>query len=695
MTSLPKRAASAVLALALLLAGCARQAQPREEAPTLAQLRERAAAAFDGTVSSAQRRTAAESAVRTLLDLLQRPESFRIRDEEWAASPRPGVEAMVRHTDLGAGFHLYALALPGRTLVDEVDRIAVQVRSGNSARAFELAPLPAGRLVAAHLHDVSGERRITLVLRESERAGYIAHFAGPAGGPFALATEAFAGMEGTYGPVRLSLVDGVLRAAVEEGLWEPAFDPDSGALHLAPEVFLKFDGRFALVDESRFDALALLDIAADPVRLCRRTGDCPEAVMARVTSSPREAAEAAWELAQARLTRQLEAGWSDGLTARLPAGSRLLSDEARGLAVNLLTIPAPGEHLKGRYFNVVQFRTAGVPMTRPLPLPGTVESVRAMAHRGIPAMLVVVDEAAGGEGETASRTLYLLRLNAGNDWQYASDWVGYVARAPYWNIGEVAADRITVAWDPVQHPQFRVALQDGEEPHVQVCQSPGQCHELTWVDGRVHSMGLLRHYMGELRRPHGEEDLVWAAGQMADFLAMIDPAAVTAPRLSQLIDPDGSLGIQVFDAGENTRVVALPSGPGGMGMAVVHAPGQAELVKTYDGLVARWEGAQIVQAGEEKRLLLLGRSDRAAVLIAYRQQGGRWVPVDALEEEVNRSLPLSLRVMHFPGAERPARGVIVQGGLGLSASLIAGGARFCEAGILCVQYQYDGGWVLR
>lgn len=697
MSSLRTRAACVLAALMLILTGCAKEAPPQEEVPTLEQLRHRTAAAFDGTASSAQRRTAGENAVRTLLGLLERPESFQISDEEWAASPRPGVEAMVRHTDLGAGIHLYALSLPGRTLVDEIDRIAVQVRSGSSARAFELSPLPAGRLAAAHLYDVPGTRQITLVLQEGERSGYIAHFAGPAGGPFELVADAFAGMEGTYGPVRLAAADGALQATVERGQWEPVFDPEDGSLHLAPEVFLKWDGGFSLVDESRFDAFALLDIAADPLRRCRREGDCPEAVTALVSHSRQQAAEAAWELAKAKLTRELEDGWSDSFTARLPAGSRTLSDEGRGLSVNLLTVPAPGEYLKGRYYNLVQFRAGGgVPMTRALALPGTVESVRAMAHRGNPAMLLVVDESAGQEeSETASRGIYLLRLDAGNDWRYAADWLGYVTRAPYWNIAEVASDGITISWETESHPQFAVLLEDGEEPRVAVCQGPGRCHHLTWVDGRLHSLPLLTHYVGELTRPHAEEDLVWAASQMAEFLAQVDPAALPGARLSELVDPDGSLGIRVFDVGENTKVVGLPPSPNGMHMALIHAPGQAELVKTYNGVVTQWEGAQIVQAGQEKRLLLLGRSDRTAVLIAYRQEGGRWVPADALEEEINRNMLLSLRVMHTPGAERPARGIIVLGDRGLTASLTGGGASFCEGGLLCIHFRHDGGWTLR
>ena len=696
MTSLRTLAACVFVALMLVLTGCAKQSPPQEEVPTLEQLRQRAASAFDGTVSSAQRRTAAENALRTLLDLLSRPESFQITDEEWAASPRPGVEVMVRHKDLGAGIHLYALALPGRTLVDEIERIAIQVRSGSSARAFELSPLPAGRLVAAHLYDVPGARQITLVLQESERSGYIAHFTGPAAGPFELVGDAFAGMEGTYGPVQLTLADGALQATVEQGRWEPAFDPESGSLHLAPEVFLKWDGGFSLVDESRFDAFALLDMAADPAQQCRREGDCPEAVTALVGTSRYEAAEAAWELAKAKLTRQLESDWSESLAARLPEGSRTLSDEGRGLSVSVLTVPAPGEYLKGRVYNVVQFRTGGVPMTRALAVPGAVESVRAIAHRGNPAMLLVVNESVGEEeSETASRSVYLLRLDAGNDWQYATDWVGYVTRAPYWNIAEAAPDEITISWDPALYPEFAVELEDGEEPRVAVCQFPDRCHHLTWVDGRLHSLPLLTHYMGELKRPHAEEDLVWAAGQMAQFLRQVDPAALPGARLSQLVDPDGSLGIQVFDAGENTRLVALPPSPNGMSLAVIHAPGQAELVKTYDGLVTRWEGAQIVQGGSEKRLLLLGRSDRAAALIAYRQQDGKWVPVDALAEEVNHSMFLALRVTHTPGAERPVRGLIVQGAVGLTASLSEGGATFCETGLLCVNYRYDGGWTLR
>jgi len=700
MSTLRKRAA-AFLACLLLLTACAREAPPPEEGPTLADLRQRVSAAFDGTASSAARRTAAEDAVRMLLGLLEQTASYSISDEDWSASPRPGVDVMVRHLELDKEVHLYTLALPGRSLVDEAERVAVQIRRGGTPRAHELGPLPAGRLEAAQLMSESGSLRITLVMRTEENEGFIAHFAGPGGGPFALVTDAFDGMAGTYGTVELRPEDGVLHVTVDGERWAPAWDESApGKLALAPEVFLKWEGRFQLYDESRFDAFTLLSIATDPARWCRQEGDCPEAVTKALATSTREAAAAAWNLATARLTQMLgsEEGLSDAQVLRLPAGSRMFADEGRALSARLLTVPAPGPYLTDRTYNAVQFRAGGgMPLARVLDLPGTVESAQVMAHNGNPALLLVVDESAGqGQDGTTEerRDIYLLRLDAGNEWRKASDWVGYVTRAPYWYIGEASPDGVTIAWDAAALPAFRVQLEEGEEPGVMICPSPEQCHALSWVDGRLHFLPLLTHYMGELTRPHAEEDLVWAAGQMAQFLTQVDPAALPGSRLSQLVDPDGTLGIRVIDAGENTRLVTLPASPGGLQMAIIHAPGQAELVKVYDGLVTEWEAARIVRAGDEKRLLVLGRSDRSAVLLAYRMQNGLWAPADPLDAAVDRLIGFSMRVMFTPGAERPARGIVVRAGDPLTTTVTDSGARFCEGVFRCATYRYDGSWKL-
>lgn len=687
-----------LIAALLLLTACAREAQPKQVDPTLADLRQRVSAAFDGTASSAARRAAADDSVRLLLSLLQRPESYEITDEEWSASPRPGVEVMVRHVDLGSGVHLYALALPGRSLVDEADRVVVQVRGGSMPLAYELTPLPLGRLDAARVYSEPGGQLITLTLREGERTGFVAQFSGPGSGPFALVSDAFAGMEGTYGTAQLKLEEGILRVTIADGQWAPAFDDrERGTLVLAPEVYLKWDGRFKLVDESRFDAVTLMSMATDPAKWCRQEGDCPQAVFEALSVSPKQAAEIAWQLATAKLTRTLaaEGGWSDGLALRLPDGSRILEDEGRALSARLLTVPAP-EPLKGLAYTAVQFRTGGgIPLTRVLDLPGPVESVRVTAHHGNPALLLVVDETADREaGTVESRGVHLLLLDAGNDWQPASDWVGFLPEAPLWNIASVSPHAVTISWDRDQMPDFSVALEAGEEPQVAVCQRPGDCHYLTWVDGTLNSLPILTYYVAELTRPHTPGELEWYAGQVAEFLRRVDPASPTANRLRQLIDPDGRYGVSVIEAGDNTRLVSLPPNPAGTHLAILHYPGQAQLVATYDGVVSRWEAAQIVQAGQERRLLLLGRSDVAATLLAFNWQYGVWAPADPLEEEVNRIMVLSLRVMHTPGAERPARGLIVLGGQTMRASLSSTGASFCEGVMGCINYRYDGGWRL-
>jgi len=539
---------------------------------------------------------------------------------------------------------------------------------------------------------------ITLALREDERTGYVAQFGGPASGPFTLVSDAFTGMEGTYGTAQLKLEEGLLRVSTADGPWLPAFDDRSrGTLVLAPEVYLKWDGRFTLVDESRFDAFALLSMAADPAKFCRGEGACPQAVAEALSVSPQEAAGIAWDLATARLTRMLsaEGGWANGLASMLPSGSRILADEGRALSARLLTVPAP-DPLEGRAYTAVQFRTGGgIPLTRVLDLPGPVESARVMAHNGIPALLLVVDETADREtGNQESRGVHLLLLDAGNEWQPAANWVGFVPEAPLWNIASSSPDGVIISWDRAAAPEFSVTLEAGDEPQVAICQQPGDCHRLSWVDGTLNSLPMLSYYVGELTRPHAEGELEWYAGQVAGFLRRIDPTSPTAGRLRQLVDPDGRYGVSVIDVGENTRLISLPQSPTGTLIAVLHYPGQAQLVATYDGVVTRWEAGQIVQGDQGRRLLLLGRSDIAATLLAFDWQYGVWAPADLLEEAVDRIELLSLRVLHTPGAERPARGMIVLGGMTMRASLNSTGASFCEGVTGCVSYRYDGGWKL-
>jgi len=706
MTIFRMRAVCWAAALLLTLTACAKQSPPPDTTVTLDEVRQEVAAAFDGTASSASRRSAAEEAVRLLLDLLRRPESLSITDEEWAAPPRPGVEKMVRHMELEGGLHLYALALPGERLVEERDRVAVQVRSsGQAPQAFELSPLPYGRVHVARAHSEGGQQMLTLALRHGG-GGYVAHYAGPPGGPLTLAADAFAGFAGQFGPVALELEEGFLKAEAEEGEWAPLFDPDRPhRLQLAPELFLDLEQqRFTLVDDARFDAFYLLAIANDP-GLCEREGDCPNSVLSLAARSPGQAAAEAWRMATVKLTRMLadESSWSDDFTGRLPQGARSLRAEGRDFSVRLLSVPAPAL-LQGQAFNqafnqaynAVQFRTGGgVPMSRVLELPGPVEDYRVMAHGGVPALFLVVDQTADPAGSARSKGLHLLRLNAGNDWVPLEGWVGYMPESPYWSLTGITPNSVAVAWDGGQLPDMRLQFEEGLEPRLGVCRQGTECNYLTWVDGRLHAVAVLSAYMDEMKRPLPEAELLWRGGQLAQFLLNVDPTAVTGARLQQLLDPSGSLGISVHEAGENTRLVALPRNPGGMGLAVLHAPGQAEVVAVYDGLVTDWEGVRIVQGGGEARLLLLGRSTKGAALLAYQQANGFWVPVDALQEEVNRLLMGSMRVMHIPGAERPVRGIAALGGSRLTAQLTDAGARFCEGPFACVNYVYDGGWKLR
>lgn len=687
-----------VAAAALMLSGCSKQSPESKETPvTLDAIREEVAAAFDGTASSAHRRLAADEAMRLLLDLLNQPESVGISDEEWASSPRPGVEEMVRHHDLGGGVHLYALSLPGKSLVEERERIAVQVRrSAGSPAASELALLEDSRLEAARLYGEGARPEMTLIMRTGEGAGYLAHFAGGSGGTFQPVADAFAGLAGQYGSLTLQVDGGFLLVTDAYANWTPFFDEmQPNRLHLAAEVYIDRNERFELVDESRFDAFRLMAIAHDPA-LCKSEGDCPGSVLEVARQTPKAAAQAAWELAAAKLARlmQEERTWSEEMVELLPAGSRSIRGEGRDVQVRLLTVPAP-EGVEDRAMTIAQFRTGGgVPMARVLDLPGPVDDFRVMAYGGVPSLFLVVDQTPDPESEAVTKGLHLLRLDAGHDWRPVEAWVGYVPEIPYWNLAGVTPNGLSVSWEKSKVPEMSLQLEDGPEPRLGICRFPTSCHYLTWIDGKVHALNILAAQLTEAKQALAPEELIWRANLLAKFLAQIDPGSIAAARLQQLLDPNGALGVQVLDAGDTTRLVTMPPNPTGVQNAVIHAPGQGLVVTAYDGFVTNWLDVRIVQGGSERRLLVLGRSPKGAAVFAFTASGSGWLPVDALETQENRILMESFRVMHTPGATQPVRGILALGDTRLTAELTDAGALFCENGIACLQYGYSNGWQL-
>ncbi|MFZ5825939.1 MAG: hypothetical protein ACOY94_16715 [Bacillota bacterium] len=689
-----------LVALLLTLSACAKKSeQPVVTTVTLEQVRKEAATAFDGTISSAQRRSAADEAMRLLLALLSQPDSTAIADADWAKPPRPGVEVMVRHFALDGGVHLYALSLPGNTLVETRERLAVQVRrTGSDPEAFELAVLPDSKVQAVRALREGSKQMLTLALSLNSGGGYVAHFESGSGGQFVPAASAFSGLGGTYGGATLAPKDGFLMVSLTPVTeWKPSFDERQPLrLMLAPDLTLDWKQRFVVVDDSKFDAFALFKIALNPYG-CKGKEDCPEALLEKSKQSPKEAAKSAWEQATARMTTLLqnEKTWSDDFAGKLPEGARSLREQGRELSVRLLTVPAP-EGITPRAYTAVQFRAGGgIPMARTVNLPGLVESYRVISHEGLPALFLVVDQTKDPKSSIRTKGLHLLRLNAGNDWVPATGWIGSIPNAPHWNLTNSTPDGVQVEWESSKLSQMSVSLESGAEPAVAICKFPSNCHKLTWVGGKLHSLAILFAQLTEATQALPEDQLLWRASQLAQFLVSIDPAEVSANQLTSLLDPNRVLKIKILDAGGGTRIVTMPANPSGMRTAVVHTKGQALVARAHDGVVAEWESARVVQGGKEQRLLILGRSDKGFALLVYQWDGDKWVAVDPLSEKVDRILQISSRAFYTPGQTRPVRGLVVFGGASqLTAKLTTNGAEFCENRVACLTYGYNNGWKL-
>lgn len=692
-----------LVALLFTVTACAKKSE--QPAPTsslsLEEVRKQAAAAFDGTTSSAQRRTAAEETMRLLLALLALPESTSIPDQEWAKPPRPGVGPMVRHLDLGAGVHLYALALPGNTLAERRERFVVQVRkSGSAPRADELTLLADSKLQVAKAHKEGSRQLLTLALSLNSGGGYVAHFEAGSDSLFKSAGQAFAGLAGSHGDITLAVNDSFLLVNQEgAGEWTPSFDPKQPLrLMLGPDLMLDWKQRFVVVDDARFDAFALFKIATNPAS-CKTPENCPEALVEQAAKEPAEAAKAAWQQATAKFAAllQKESTWSDDFAGKLPEGSRSVRGQGTEINVRLLSIPAP-QGVTPRVFTAVQFRTGGgLPTARVLSLPGMVESYRVITHEGAPALFLLVDQTTDPKSNLRTKGLHLLRLDAGNDWLPVERWIGSVPNAPHWFLTNSSPGGVNVEWETSKAPNLTVSLGSGAEPAVSICKFAPDCHRLTWFGGRLQAAQIVFAQLTEATQALPVEQLLWRAANVAELLVDIDPGAVSSAQIASFLDPNKALGIQVFDAGASTRLITMPANPTPLRTAVLYAKSQALVVQAYDGLVTQWEGARVVQGGNTQRLLILGRSDKGAVLMTYDWDGTKWVAVDALSEKLDRVLMESVRVMNTPGQTMPVHGLVVLGSPTriTAARLTQSGAEFCENNVACATYGYNNGWELK
>lgn len=688
-----------VILLMTLLAACGRssKAPSDEEGTTLEQIRKQAALAFDGTASSAQREAAADEATRLLKAFLATPESLSVTDEEWARSPRPGVETMVRHVELGASDHLYALSLPADRLVDRREVIFFQRRRAGQNPVVQEVTTPEDTFLLAARSFADGSRRmLTLALGMEEGGGYLAHYEEKADGRLVPDGSSLRTVAGTYGDIRLVASGDFLEVVTRRDTpWEPVFDPEKPLrLVLAPALALEWDGGFVLADDSRFDAFALLAIAEEPAR-CTSRENCPSAILELKEKAPEQVAPQAWAMATEKLTALLaeESSWVDDFAGRLPQGARSIREEGVDLSARVLAVPAPKGVEAGPY-TAVQVRVhGGLPMVRAVELPGLVREYRVMSHQGYPALFLVLEEGAAADAQQRTLGLHLLRMTADNNWVAAQGWIGKIPDAPHWSIRRPAEDQLLIQWDLATSPNLTVSLSGGPSPAVSICRLANMCHRLTWVSGRLHSLDILQAQMAEAKQSLPEDQILWRASQLAEFLQLVDPVEFTAAELKRMLDPAGTLDMDVLDLGSGTRLVTMPPNPTGFQAAVLHAAGQGLVVSSADGFITEWEGGRIYLGGSEYRLLLLGRSKKAVVLLAFAWDGSRWVQVDPLTEAVDENLFQFSRLMHTPGQTRPVRGMIILTDGRLRTQFAAEGVRFCE-GLFCRTYGYKDGWGL-
>lgn len=689
---LTRRWRALLLVLLLLgLAACAKKTKPEEQAASLEKVRAQAATAFDGTLSSTRRRNAAEEATRLLVGLLSQRESLAISEAEWAEPPRAGTDGLARHFDLGA-LHLYALALPGDTLGETRERAVLQVRQAEGApQAMELPLRQGSRVAAVRSLEDGGRPTLTLLAVHADGSGYLAHYRADGQGRFALAADAFAGMEGRYDQITLSRSDGFLLVAPEEGAgWETAFDPNHPLrLRLGPDLTLEWQQRFTLVDERRFDPFALLHIAADP-KLCTTPANCPESLREMGRIAPEQVAKAAWEKGTQRLLALLTDPKTrlDDLVARAGSAMRVIQASGSDLSVQLLSVAAPANSGLAPFTAVLHGAGGGLQTAGPVALDGTAVEARLLTHGGSPALLLVADREMGLRS-MGFKSIHLFHLTAEGNWQPATDWVGTLPDDPASLFRSTGPGDLTVQWEQIDASGVAVTLGMGDPPAVSACGPTGNCQTLIWMGGRLAGTSLVAERVSALSRLRaGRAEAESAVEALAQFLAGQAVDQINARDLNAL-----SSSLTILEGADGTKVVGLPATPSGFSGAVIRAGDATTTLITTGGAVSRWDSAHLLEDGGERRLVVIGRSATGFALITYRWDGAGWALVDPLNERVDQTLGSGARIRYTPGQQEPVPGIQVTG-RDLVVTPMNQAISICNR-TTCTTYAYEIDWKLQ
>ncbi|MDF2628131.1 MAG: hypothetical protein K0R39_1962 [Symbiobacteriaceae bacterium] len=664
--------------LLLLLTACAKpKPEPVVEAgPTLADIHQLAKEALDSNRTSKERQPAREKAMSRLVQLLRTPESLAMTKAQWESPIEADEPAQLRFFEAGGKARVYALTIPASGIVPPGERVAVQYAESGAPQAFEVEVMPGGQLVGARAFD---DRGVMLVFGLARGGGYIGYYARDGRtGEFKPDTAPFRGLAATVGDVRLELRSNFLLVDVPvDTAWSPQFDKANQArFYINPDLALEWKSpKFNVIDERNFTAFDGFMTAAD-------------------TSAKKEERLEAWEKATRKLPAYLQQVETveEQLLSKLPAGSREQMDRSSSLTARLLVVPAPAG-LEVPSFSILQYRIGnGLPMTSPPPVNGRVEALRIVEGEGQPG-LAILTASASGKG----RVVTLLRMNGGNGWEPAPEWYGFLPTSG-------AGVRITRGPGPADltietdDAAGTVAMQPDRS--VQICPTANaaNCFSLAWIGQRLSAASWVT---AQIRQIATLEQLtttrVMEVAELAkQYLLAPESASLSAAQLASMVGAPPELaprGWDIFGA----RVLAFPPNGSGL-MPLLVQSGKTITVETYaPRTITKWLDAREMQAGGQRWLLVLGRSNGSASVLLYQFVGSAWQPVNALSQETNHPIGPSSRILYKPGQTDPVRGLYVAGTTELKAFFTpaGNGVAFCEGILPCTVYQFDNHWVLK
>jgi hypothetical protein len=663
----------------LLLTACAdkKPSEPSvETGPTLADIRQLAQQALDSSKTSKQRQPIREKAMAQMLRLLRTPDSLAIPQAEWERPIEADEPAQIRFFDAGGKVRVYGLTIPASGVVPPGERVVVQYADTGSPQAFEVELMPGGQLVGARAFD---DRGVLLVFGLTRGGGYLGYYARDSRtGEFKPDTSPFRGLPQTVGDVRLEPRGSFLLVDVPvDTAWRPQFDKSNQQrFYINADMALEWkSAKFSLVDERNFTAFQGFMTAAN-------------------TGASKEERLQAWEKATRKLPAYLQQVETvdEQLLGKLPPGSREQMDSTSRLTVRLLSIPAPsGLEVPG--FAILQYRVGnGLPMTSTPPVSGAVEALRVVEGDGQPG-IAILTATAGGKG----RVLSLLRMNAGNDWEPAPEWFGFLPTSGAGvkiGRGPGPAD-LSIQVDDAQGT---IAMQ--ADRSIQICPTadPSGCFSLAWIGQRLSAASWVTTQIRQIATfAQLSTDRVMQVAELAKaYLLAPESAGLSAAQMAAMVGASPEMAPRGWDV-FGGRVFAFPPNGSGL-MPLLVQSGKTVTVETYEPrTITQWLEAREIQAGGQRWLLVLGRSTGSASVLLYQWVGEAWQPANALDQETNRPIGPSTRIRYTPGQTAPVRGLYVAGTTDLKAYFApaGNGVAFCEGILPCTVYQFDNHWVLK